>query len=124
MKATAFAPLAELRPYEIWDGVTARVVNGERLTLAAIDLEPNSKVPEHHHENEQLGFVIQGSLVFTIGDERRELHAGDTYSIPSDVPHHVEVGPEGCTVVDVFAPVRGDWERLPRRNPSPPDWPR
>ena len=118
-----FRPLAELRPYAVWNGVTARVVNGERMTLAAVDLEPGAVVAEHHHENEQLGFVIQGTLTFTIGGEKRELCAGDTYSIPSNVPHDAVAGPEGCTVVDVFAPIRSDWEKLQRPDPFPPDWP-
>jgi len=118
-----FRPLAELRPYKIWNEVHARVVQGERMTLAVVDLAPNSAVPEHHHENEQLGFVLQGSLVFTIGGEKRDLKAGDTYAIPSHVPHQVVVGPDGCTVVDAFAPVRADWEKLERPDPFPPHWP-
>jgi quercetin dioxygenase-like cupin family protein len=124
MKTQIFGALAEVRPYAIWNGATARVVNGERMTLAAVDLGPNVAVPEHHHENEQLGFVIQGTVTFTIGGETRELRPGDTYAIPSHVPHHVVAGPEGCTVVDVFAPVRSDWEKLERPEPFPPDWPR
>ncbi|HKW60658.1 MAG TPA: cupin domain-containing protein [Candidatus Dormibacteraeota bacterium] len=123
MKTQTFSPLAELRPYAIWNGVTARVANGDRMTLASVDLGPNVAVPEHHHENEQLGIVVHGTLRFTIGDESRELGPGDTYVIPSNVPHHVVAGPEGCTVIDVFAPTRADWEKLPRREPSPPDWP-
>jgi len=123
MKTQRFQPLADLRPYAIWDGVTARVVNGDRMTLAAVDLAPNVKVPEHHHENEQLGFVIRGTLVFTIDGDSRELRAGDTYVIPSHVPHDVVAGPEGATVVDVFAPIRAEWEKLPRPEPFPPEWP-
>ena len=119
-----FRPLADLRPYAIWNGVTARVVNGERMTLAAVDLMPGAVVAEHRHENEQLGFVLQGSVTFTIGEEKRDLKAGDTYVIPSNVPHHVVTGPEGATVVDVFAPIRADWERLERPDPFPPHWPR
>ena len=112
-----------MRPYKIWNDVVARAVNGERMTLAVVDLPPNSKVPEHHHENEQLGFILQGSLSFTIGGEKRDLKEGDTYAIASHVPHHVEVGPDGCTVVDAFAPVRADWEKLERADPFPPQWP-
>ena len=123
MKTEKFRPLGELRPYAIWNGVTARVVTGERMTLAAVDLGPNTRVPEHHHENEQLGFVLRGTLVFTIDGESRELGAGDTYAIPSHVPHDVVTGPDGATVVDVFAPTRADWEKLPRPDPFPPDWP-
>ena len=123
MKTQTFRPLAELRPYAVWDGVTARAVNGERMTLAAVDLKPGATVTEHRHENEQLGFVIQGSMTFTIGGDKRELRAGDTYAIPSNVPHDAVAGPEGCTVVDVFAPLRTDWEKLERPDPFPPDWP-
>ena len=93
------------------------------MTLAAVDLEPGAVVAEHRHENEQLGFVIKGSVLFTIAGEKRQLQAGDTYAIPSNVPHHVVTGPEGATLVDVFAPVRADWEKLPRPDPFPPDWP-
>ncbi len=123
-KAETYSTLGDLRPYAVWKGVYGRVVTGERMTLAAVELEPNVAVPEHHHENEQLGMVLQGSLTFTIGGSKRELHAGDTYSIPSHTPHDAVAGPEGCTVVDVFVPVRADWERLDRLDPFPPDWPR
>ena len=116
-------PLGKLRPYKIWNDVYARVVNGERMTLAVVDLPANSAVPEHHHENEQLGFILQGSLTFTIGGEKRDLKAGDTYAIPSNVPHQVVVGPDACTVVDVFAPTRAEWEKLERPEPFPPQWP-
>jgi quercetin dioxygenase-like cupin family protein len=123
MKTQTFTPLAELRPYTLRDGITARAVNGDRMTLAVVDLEPNVALPEHHHENEQLGFILRGSISFTIGGETRELRAGDTYTIPSHVPHDAVAGPEGCTAVDVFAPVRSDWEKLPRPEPFAGDWP-
>ena len=122
-KPDTYANISDLRPYAVWDGVVARVVNGARLTLAAVDLAPNSAVAEHHHENEQVGLVLRGSLTFTIGGAKRQLHAGDTYLIPSHVPHDAVAGPEGCSVVDVFAPVRADWERLERPDPFAPDWP-
>ena len=53
----------------------------------------------------------------------RELHAGDTYVIPSDVPHDAVTGLEGATVIDVFAPIRADWEKLQRLDPAPGFWP-
>ena len=124
MKTQTYAAIAELRPYLIRAGMKARLVNGERATLAVIDIEPNGVAEEHHHENEQLGLIIAGELTLRIAGEARALHPGDTYAIPSDVPHDAKAGPEGATVVDVFIPVRADWEKLPRAEPSPPDWPR
>jgi quercetin dioxygenase-like cupin family protein len=118
-----FRPLAALRPYQLREGVFARAIKGERMSLAVVDLEPGSTVPEHSHENEQLGFILQGSMTFTIGGDKSELSAGDTYVIPSNVSHDAVAGPDGCTAVDVFAPLRADWEKLPRPDPSPPHWP-
>ena len=89
-----------------------RTVDGERLSLGIVELDPNAVVPEHAHDNEQLGMVLSGSLVFRIGDESRELGPGGTWSIGSDVPHEVVAGADGAVVVDVFAPPRTDWAGL------------
>ncbi len=124
MKTQPYTALEDLRPYLIRAGMTARVVNGERTTVAVIDIDPNGVAEEHHHENEQIGFVISGVITMRIAGESRELHPGDTYVIPSNVPHDAKAGPEGATVVDVFTPVRADWEKLPRAEPSPGKWPR
>ena len=118
-----FLELHKLRPHVLRDGVLARAVTGERMTLAVVDLEPDATVPEHKHENEQLGFVISGTLTMRIGSEKRELHAGDTYTIPSNVPHEATAGSDGATVVDVFAPPRADWADLKREEPSAGRWP-
>jgi quercetin dioxygenase-like cupin family protein len=124
MKTQTYASIAELRPYLIRAGMKARLVNGERATLAIIDIVPDGVAEEHHHENEQLGLVVTGELMFRIAGEERTLGPGDVYTIPSDVPHLAKAGPQGATVVDVFIPVRADWEKLPREDPSSPDWPR
>ena len=123
MKTQTFTPLEDLRPYLIRAGMTARVVNGQRITMAVIDIEPHAIAEEHHHENEQLGFIIAGTLTMRIAGESRELNPGDTYAIPSNVLHDAKAGPEGATVLDVFSPVRADWEKLPRAEPFPGKWP-
>ena len=120
---SAFEQLAKLQPIVLADGIRARAVKGERMTMAVVDLAPNAISPEHKHENEQLGFVISGSLTMRIGSEKRELHAGDTYTIPSDMPHEATAGAQGATVVDAFAPLRADWASLQRTDPSKGRWP-
>jgi unsaturated pyranuronate lyase len=119
----AFDDLSSLDLRRIWDGVHGRVVHGERITLGVIELDPGSVVPEHHHENEQLGICLSGSLVFRVGDETRELGPGGAWSIPSDVPHEVHVGSEGAVVIDVFVPPRDDWREAPAVEPRDLRWP-
>lgn len=116
--------LSALPPLKVWDRVVARSVEGERLNLAVVELEPSSVVPEHSHENEQLGLVLRGSLTFRVGDEVRDVEAGATYRIPPNVPHEVvRTGPEGAIVLDVFAPARADWHGLERLDDQAPLWP-
>ena len=119
----AFGDVASAPAQQIWDGIAGRVVHGERLTLGLIELEPNAVLPEHQHENEQVGMVIEGSITFRIGTERQALGPGGTYRIPSNVPHDAVIGPEGAVVIDVFAPVREDWKTLPAAEQRPPRWP-
>ena len=122
-KVKTFESLRDIRPHVLREGITARAVEGERMTMAVVDLVPDLVMPAHHHENEQLGFIIAGSMVMRIGNEERELRPGDTYSIPSNVSHDVVAGPDGATVVDVFAPVRADWREMKRLDPHAPRWP-
>jgi quercetin dioxygenase-like cupin family protein len=119
----ALTDLADVQLQEIWDGVAARSLHGERLTLAIVELDPDSVVPEHSHEHEQLGLVLRGKLTFRVGEESRELGPGGTWRIPPNVPHEVAVGRDGAEVVDVFAPVRGDWAPLAAAAGRPPRWP-
>ena len=118
-----FESLHNIRPHALGQGITARAIEADRMTIAVVDLEPGAVLPEHHHENEQLGFVIAGALTMRIGKEKRELHIGDMYAIPSDVPHDAVAGPEGCVVADVFAPPRADWNNMKRLDPAPGRWP-
>jgi quercetin dioxygenase-like cupin family protein len=118
-----FDDLHELPVRPIWDGVVARVFSGERLSVGVVELDPNAVVPEHQHEQEQLGMVLKGSLTFRIEDQTVDLGPGGTWSIPSNAPHEVTVGPEGAVVIDVFAPVRSDWESRDELESRPPLWP-
>ena len=122
-QSLTFESLRNIRPHRLTDGIMARAVEGERVTMAIVQLDPDAVSPAHHHENEQLGFVIAGSIVMRIGTEERELSPGDTYNIPSDVSHDAVAGPDGATVVDIFVPVREDWKNLDRLDPSSPRWP-
>jgi quercetin dioxygenase-like cupin family protein len=122
-KANPFESLNTIRPHQLGQGITARAIESERMTIAVIDLDPGAVLPEHHHENEQLGFVIAGTITMRIGTEKRELNVGDMYAIPSDVPHDALAGPGGCTVADVFAPPRADWREIKRLDPVPGRWP-
>jgi quercetin dioxygenase-like cupin family protein len=106
---SAFDDVRAIVPHKIWNGVVGRSVHGAEATLSVLTLEPGIAVPEHSHLNEQIGVLLHGSVTFHIGDEQKQLLPGATWVIPADVPHSVDVGPEGAAIVEVFSPVRSDW---------------
>jgi quercetin dioxygenase-like cupin family protein len=120
---TNLKDLDEIAPKPIWDGVVARVLEGERLTLAVVEIDPDCVVPEHHHANEQLGIVLEGSVSFRVDQEIKQLGPGGTWRILGDVPHEVRAGSEGAVVVDVFTPTREDWGSIESGSARPPRWP-
>jgi quercetin dioxygenase-like cupin family protein len=120
---SAFAELCQLEPLQIWDGVVGRVVGGDHLTLAVVELRADTVIPEHSHENEQVGVLVGGSLTFRIGEEERELKPGGAWAIHANVPHEIRTGPDGAVVIETFAPRRKDWDALKRLETVPPRWP-
>lgn len=65
-------------------------------------------VPFHKHPNEQSGYVISGQYKLTFGGNEFLLTEGDTYSIPANIEHSLEIIKAG-EVVDVFTPIRQDY---------------
>jgi len=120
---SAFVEIADVAPQRIWDGVVARALHGERVTLAVIELEPDCTLPEHSHSNEQVGVLVSGTLELRVGDETRELRPGTMWRIHADVPHEARTGPEGAVVVEVWSPPRSDWQELAPEEPRAPGWP-
>jgi quercetin dioxygenase-like cupin family protein len=66
------------------------------------------KPPSHKHPNEQSGFVISGRYSITINDVACKIGPGDSYSIPRDVDHRIEIIEPG-EVIDFFSPPRKDY---------------
>lgn len=119
-----FAELSSMPVKEIWGSeVIARIVQSELITMAIVELAPNSVVPAHQHVNEQLGFVISGSIRFTVDGETQERGPGETWRILANVPHEAAAGPNGAVVAEVYSPVREDWAALSDSAACPPLWP-
>jgi len=88
-----------------------RLVTGERIMLAHVYLKEGCVVPMHRHENEQMTYILEGALRFTLGEDRERevvVRAGEVLHIPSNVPHEA-VALEDTLDVDIFCPPRADW---------------
>ena len=81
---------------------------GEKSMVTKMNYKVGNNVPLHSHPNEQSGYVISGKYRIKFQNTDDILVAGDSYSIPENVEHSLEVIEEG-EVIDVFVPIRQDY---------------
>jgi len=88
-----------------------RMITGDRMMITHVYLKKGCVVPRHQHHNEQITYVLQGALRFTLGSDdgqRVDVRAGEVLHIPSNLPHSAEAL-EDTLDVDIFDPPRQDW---------------
>lgn len=114
--ATRTLAKAELK-YVKWADVELEQLNpllqrqfivGRDIMIARVLLKKGSVVPEHSHVNEQVTYILEGALKFTIDGRDIVVHAGEVLTIPSNMPHRAEAM-EDTVDLDVFNPPRADW---------------
>jgi len=104
-----FKPNSDAVPVEMLLGVVRRTLcSADRMTICEFTLDKDAVVPLHSHEHEQAGYVVSGRGLLQIGDEERELRAGDGYLVPSNVPHAV-TALEPSVAIDIFSPPRKEY---------------
>lgn len=105
-----FCDLERREAKEIIPGVRIRTFWGDEMLLSIADLDANVAMPIHSHPHEQAGTVISGELELTIGGETRLLERGGCFIVPGGVEHGAKTGDIPVRVLDVFSPVREDYQ--------------
>lgn len=91
------------------DGVTMRPLVFEKKTLLCeFKLQKGYKLPAHSHPYEQTGYLISGKLKFRIDKTWNDVEPGDSWCVPENVKHEVEVI-EDSLALEVFSPIRPDY---------------
>lgn len=90
-------------------GASMLAVPLEKAMLTYFEIAPGARFDTHKHESEQITYVIEGRLVFEIGDQSVSVGPGDIIAIPSNVPHAAFAGSEHVRAVDAWSPVRQEF---------------
>ena len=109
-KATFFR-WDDMEKERVTDMLDRRLITGDRMMLAHVYLKKGCIVPKHSHENEQISYILEGALLFKLGEDQSEeliVKAGEVLHIPSNLPHQA-TALEDTLDVDVFSPPRQDW---------------
>ncbi len=100
---------SDVEPVEMLEGVSRRtLVTGDRVMLVQFRFQKGASLPSHSHPHEQAGYVVSGRMKMQIGGDTFQLEAGDSYYVPANAEHRVDVL-EATEAVDVFSPPREDY---------------
>jgi quercetin dioxygenase-like cupin family protein len=88
--------------------IKRKVITGEKAMVAQVFIAKGGVVPEHHHESEQLTYIMEGALEFELEGRTVVVRKGEVLHIPSNVPHRA-VALEDTLDLDIFSPIRLDW---------------
>lgn len=100
-----------------WDDVEIEDLNaligrqmlvGTNVMVARVLLKKGAIVPMHSHHNEQVSYILEGALRFTLDNQTITVGAGEVLCIPPHMPHEA-LALEDTVDLDIFNPPRQDW---------------
>jgi quercetin dioxygenase-like cupin family protein len=106
--APKYIPWNQVEREKLNDKIDREMVVGDKIMLARVFLKKGAHVPEHHHHNEQVTYILEGTLKFAIDGKEIVVRAGEVLCIPSNMPHEAWAL-EDTLDLDVFTPPREDW---------------
>jgi quercetin dioxygenase-like cupin family protein len=107
-QATLVLPGAGERLSVIGDRQTIKLDGshtGGAFALIEQNNEPGASMPEHFHTQEdEIFYVLEGEMEFTVSKERIVASAGTTVFLPKGVPHSFKVGEKGARALIMLQP--------------------
>lgn len=95
---------------EIRKGIERKAFTGDGATVALHRLWPGHALLPHAHPNEQIVYIMEGTVDFHIGDEVVRLGPGGLAVVPPNVTHYAElVGDKPALNLDIFTPARPEY---------------
>ena len=77
---------------------------GAPFSAYIVKARPGQGPRLHTHPYVEVAFTLQGCAIITVGDEQREVKAGDIVVIPADTPHRfVNSGDALLRQIDIHA---------------------
>ena len=104
-----FFEKSDLQAKQVLEGITLRAISGNKTMMTFFEFEPNAVIPPHKHPHEQITYVIEGEMEFTVEGETRILGKGDGVVIFSNQEHSARVLDKPTKAVDAWYPIREDY---------------
>jgi quercetin dioxygenase-like cupin family protein len=91
------------------DGIVRKtLVCGEKSLLTEFRMEKGSKLPQHKHPQEQVGYLVTGHIILYIDSEKYDIGPGDSWAILGEIEHSADIL-EDSIAIEIFSPIREDY---------------
>jgi quercetin dioxygenase-like cupin family protein len=95
--------------HEVLPGIRIKtIVAGECTLMSKFTMSAGAELPLHSHPNEQIGYLLSGSIVLHIGDRSHDIKSGDSWCVPQGIAHRADIL-EDSEALEIFSPVRRDY---------------
>ena len=106
MKNDAFTFFDQIPFQDLGGGVRRKILAYcDEIMQAYLEFDTGAVGAMHSHPHIQLTHILEGEFEFTIGDEVKRVHAGDTLLKQPNVPHGCVCIQKG-KLIDTFTPMR------------------
>ncbi len=98
---------------------------GGAFTLVEQNNAPGVAIPAHFHtQEEEIFYVLEGEMEFTVGDRKIDATAGTTVLLPRGVTHSFKVKANGARALVMMFPsgIERMFRELDTLPPGPPDF--
>ncbi|MBP5858605.1 cupin domain-containing protein [Marivibrio halodurans] len=93
----------------VGDGVARKILTfNEAVMMLRNRFEAGGVGPPHTHPHVQCSYVVSGVFDIMIDGETRRMGPGDSFLIPSGLPHGA-ICVEAGELIEVFSPMREDF---------------
>jgi quercetin dioxygenase-like cupin family protein len=99
----------DLPETELVPGSNSRLIAGEQSMLSFLTMKAHSYFAPHHHSQEQIMIVLDGSCDEIIDGKIYHIKKGDVVILPPNLVHGAYIGDEDVHAIDVFGDVRSDY---------------
>lgn len=98
-----FSTVQAKHPYP---GVETRRVDFVQFTVVEYRFRPGAVFPVHHHAEDQVVIVLEGSVRFAVDGRPVDLGPGACARVAPNVPHGATAGPQGARMLNLVSPRR------------------
>jgi quercetin dioxygenase-like cupin family protein len=97
---------------DLGNGTRRKAWFNDHMTVALIEVADGDKrpaPPAHRHPHEQIGYVLEGRAMLTLGEKTQEIAPGSAYVVTPNVSHTAKALTPRLVLLESFTPAREDF---------------